>query len=222
MKKEAFEKWFDQEFGWLKACPNLVRFIWQYFAPHLRGEFPREAVEKLVQADLKKVTDEWWEERAAMITDHLERLWNGEVPGSVGLTYDCGFDAGYKLRQHEEQEESHPNGSNCPNPNEEGLCGCCLTCGGNGKRCTIGGTHVHCYNEPYPDCTEKPQTFKREGGDVWVSGDQRKGQRRKITLMSGYFAAPIHPLPDRRIGAERRAKTLTGSLKAMRPQEVKP
>ncbi|KKM99864.1 hypothetical protein LCGC14_1143420, partial [marine sediment metagenome] len=155
--------------------------------------------------------------------------------------YDCGFEAGYSLRQYEEQEEKHPNGLNCPNPNKEGLCGCCATCGGSGVKCqqpSQGCASIHiqsqgcCFHcnfwKPCPNCTGLIR-YKRSDGAEIVKTDQRKGQQRKEspTFMKDTNLVWVGYLPeygglfyveDRRI-KERRSEILIGSLKAMRPQD---
>ena len=264
--------------------------IYKILLPHLRGEFPREAIRDL----LKGYPMIYDTDRHSLIRSLEGLTWNSEQEEKKPAypARDYGFEAGYSFRRHEEhiEKHGHPNGSNCPNPNEEGLCGCCATCGGraghicadgrfrrwpgmvcsncgNGlidpcpkcKPCaTCGGSKMVDANyssgyggirtkppqTPCPDCTEHQGGYLPENmvcrypwdhvhTHACVIEDQRKGQRRKgkeIPTVYNYadgatgpgFADPVCVKPDCRTGDERRSKTLTGSLKAMRPQEEKP
>ncbi len=179
---------------------KAIKHIEEIFRPHLRGEFPRVAMEKLLQALVWSVTHgctEWAAIEAAL--GDLERLLTDEVP-----------------------------------------VGTCPTCGGSGGKCLqpsqgCASIHVqskgHCFHcnfwQPCPDCTEQ-YTFLREDGLKYP--DHRKGQQRKIPpkitegtnlVCIGFtkdFEKPIYT-EDQRTGDDRRSETLTGSLKAMRPQE---
>ena len=295
MKKKEFEKWYWGSFIGPDPSPMSSGLLWEYFKRHSSHEFPREAVECLVD-EIIEYQYAIWTARAGVLrpsrkqgVDRFERLWNGEVPAGTCPTcggdkevpyygdmcdgtgrcpdcteekerrkkgpssppwsvkggeliyenrrdkkvcsaYDCGFEAGYSLRQHEEQEEYHPNGSNCPNPNNEGLCGCCPTCGGSKVVNDMAATLPWETGRPCPDCTKQHPMFTRSDIDKHiVYGDERKEQRRRISTRKprhlvgrrnwriGCCGRLIHE--DRRTGDEGRAKTLTGSLKAMRPQE---
>ncbi len=84
--KEAFSEWCEGQYREPDKWPHLPPFlrdkIWQYFAPHLKGEFPREGFNKLfAKSALGEVNE--MDMLAA-----FERLWNGEP--TKGECPTCG------------------------------------------------------------------------------------------------------------------------------------
>ncbi len=154
--------------------------FWKLIVPYLREDFPREAIKEVVCILLGyDVTSHLPEIDQAI--DKIERLCNG---GSARI------------------EPTHPNGSNCPNPNNEGLCGCkpCPTCEGTkmvdaNYSSGYGGIRTKPPQTPCPDCStislhqqtlaEVPDEIRER---VRKEGDQCKGQRRVQTDRRG----PIH------------------------------
>ncbi len=136
-----------------------------------QGEFPREAIKEVVCVLLGYDMISHLPEINQAI-DKIESLCNGESA---------------------RPEPAHPNGSNCPNPNNEGLCGCkpvCQTCGGSKWKCVledhlapeskpqcsrwIGCNKACTHWEPCPDCTDKPlRTDKGREGRRRVQTDRR-------------------------------------------------
>lgn len=151
MKKKDFKRWCYEK-SILEGCNKNE--IWDYFAPHLKGEFPELIMREYLRDEVFGTGNkkpEWIDEFIGI----LKRLWNGEH------CTDCDWDV-------DEVEGSEDMLVRACKKHEV-----CLTCGGSG---------VNHYNEsfpyrPCPDCTEKH--YIRHGSPVtWP--DQRKGQQRVV------------------------------------------
>ncbi len=153
-------------------------------AIHLR-EFPREVIDLLLSKDGVSLSQKG-------VLSVLERLWNGEGA---------------------RPEPAHPNGSNCPNPNNEGLCGCkpvCPTCGGSR---IIGCEHCIARNivcphtfthRPCPDCT-RPQSLE-EAAQRSRASAERAGARCLKCGIARWESTSLcdHVYFDRRKGQQRK------------------
>ena len=181
--KEEFERWHRQTRVDTGCGHPWASDIWDYFAPH--REFPREDEGRKILDDLANLgvlsSTKQVSQAASLLSDRALVLLYGECPmcsGSKQVPIQA-YEKEYILEDEEgdhwkpcpdcqgekaRPEPAHPNGSNCPNPNNEGLCGCkpCPTCGGRGEAETWAITGAYPTGRlvmlPCPDCT-RPQSF---------------------------------------------------------------
>ncbi len=120
------------------------------YLPHLRGEFPREAILKILRGVYHKEAFDVHETLPSVAVDRIERLWNGE---NVEVTGDM-------VKPRGEPVEGNDN-----------LCG---TCGGSGEVCgcytgrLVSGPwdKDECFGctvstfQPCPDCAEKRKCLR--------------------------------------------------------------
>lgn len=162
VNKQAFEKWFRERFGGLANWEYLVDFIWHYFVPHLKGEFPREVM-RLIVRSLILDSAGGHDVDEAQITPYLEefeRLWNGDhiVDANKKVCSTCGgIGESCKSRRAKACEEWKNRSICCTSA------GCCGFIA-----------------QPCPDCTEKPPKadfIRHSLGGARVYGDQRKTEK---------------------------------------------
>ena len=220
--REAFEKWWDKQRERRDFKPTK-RAVWQYFAPHFKGEFPREVASELLErwsysrhtcnssGAVEKCRGKYLVE--------LERLWQG------GEQQPCGFCLG----TGECQGGDGCHGSNihdCPICEGTGI-ESCKVCGGTGRtKCpdcdsrkhlshyppnppcpickpvcpTCGGSREVSrtgvcpgLTKPCPDCTEKPK------GPICLKCGYEGGSSER------FWENPCkHTYIDQRKGEERR------------------
>ena len=175
--KAEFEKWWaDRIFGIDPSiAPHsahiLREAVWNYFAPHLRGSFPREAAENIgnyyfgvMSFYISKPADEVARKTLQELfvenfVKCFEKLWNDPIP-------------------------------------DEKIC---ETCGGSRKKPHLFPfDHIQ---EPCPDCTDEHLakgglTFELPLAQIRPC--RREGQRRRRSIGQGYLMVDARKGEDRR------------------------
>ncbi len=245
LTKEEFVRWYIQEFGDspdTESGWNIRNEIYDYFAPLLRGEFPREALTAVIKDLIHRILENAEDIKSARVMETLlsvdviqnnaektiitlKRLWDGGEAGSIddpvfglwGCCSMCGDSKQVPIQAYEQdyiqEEEEGKHWKPCP------VCKLCPTCGGSKTdhphdRVYFGKCHCE---DVAPDRKEQMYQRRRDGG-ACNSPDQRKGQRRKSGSRRDFAnrrrnnSGKTNHLGGRRTGGERRGYSSPDAL----------
>ena len=175
---EEFEKWYIEHFGDSPDTTNgwnKRTAIWLYFAPHIRGEFPREAAEMQIANQTSFTTSQ-----ITLVLRIFQRLWNGEqlfdkIEQLVCPT--CGGSGEAKCPDCDSRGHLSHFPPNQPCPDCKPNCEKCGGSGGNGDYC--------------PSCVDRRKGEQRKG----IERRYRTGERR---LTWEYSRTVSRRIEDRR------------------------
>ncbi len=122
--KREIIRYYGSSKGTPKEAEYAAKRILELLKPHLRVPFPREAMTSVIKDLIKCVLENAEHMKSEKVMDTLLSV---DIIQNIGektiIIIENLFNS-----ENARPEPAHPNGSNCPNPNNEGLCGCKPVC----------------------------------------------------------------------------------------------